>query len=275
MPQETYESTYKESHHFSFGKNWLDFLKTVNGQRKEEAKKSLLKFLGGSESIQGKTFIDVGCGSGLFSLAAYELGASRVVSVDIDDFSIACATHLRETLGNPKQWHIQKVSALDAEGIKSLGTFDVVYSWGVLHHTGDMYRALQNVLGLVRSGGIFYVALYNENISHWREGTSKFWLRVKRLYNHSPAFLKRIYLAVFLAYYFVGSLILFRNPFTYIRNHVSSRGMDWYHDRIDWIGGYPYEYAPPDAIINFFGDRGFLCRKFSLRVGLVAVSICL
>lgn len=268
MKRETYEETYTKGRHFSFGRNWKSFLAVITEERIDEAKKSLVKFLGGQEAIRGKTFVDVGCGSGLFSLAAFRLGASRIVSIDVDDFSVSCAKHLREKEGSPPVWSICKGSALDKDFLRERGSFDVVYSWGVLHHTGDMYRALENVSDLACEKGTLYIALYNDNTSNWREGTSKFWLRVKRRYNNASDFMKRMYLSLFIAYYFVGSLMLLRNPFTYIRNYVSSRGMDWYHDRIDWIGGYPYEYARPDEIVNFFGERGFLCRKIAYARGI-------
>lgn len=267
MKNEYYEDTYNKNNHFSFGKNWEQFLKTIDKEKILEAEKSLEDFLG-KDYLRDKTFVDVGSGSGLFSLAAFKLKTKQVASIDIDDFSIACTNHLKEKSGNPQNWIVAKGSALDDTLKEKFGTFDIVYSWGVLHHTGDMYKAIDNTCKLVAPGGIFFLAIYNKNTSHWREGTSKLWLKIKRAYNSASQPIKLLYLYLFISYYFIGSLLLFKNPYKYIRDYKSSRGMSWYHDRIDWIGGYPYEFASPDEIVNFAGERGFLCKKIKYRDGI-------
>ncbi len=256
VEKKLYEQSYRDKHHFSFGKNWQIFLRTLNSEKIEEAEKSLVDFLGGRKSIEGKTFVDVGCGSGLFSLAAYRLGASQVLSVDIDEFSLACAKHLRKQELSPNNWAIQKGSALDKEFLGSLGTFDIVYSWGVLHHTGDMYRALENTASLATENSLLYIALYNES-QHFLEGTSKFWVRAKMVYNKSNTLLKKIFEGVYTSYYVAGLLAHFKNPIRYIKNYQSLRGMNFYTDIKDWLGGYPYEYSTPEQIINFFLERNF------------------
>jgi len=267
MQKETYEDNYKNLKHFSFGKNWQDFLKSLNDERIENAKKSLVDFLGGEEKIKGKTFVDIGCGSGLFSLAAYKLGAAKVVSVDVDEFSIACVKHLKEKNGNPQNWEIKQGSALDENFIKSLGQFDIVYSWGVLHHTGDMYSALKNVSSLINPEGVFYLAIYNRNKNRLKEGTSNLWLMLKKAYNESNFLVKKVMEYVYIAYFFIGLLVMLKNPLKYIREYKSNRGMNWRNDIIDWLGGYPYEFAGPDEIINFFGKRKLLCKKLTYREG--------
>ena len=263
----TYEETYKNKHHFSFGKNWQDFLKTLNDEKVEEAKQSLISFIGGEENIKGKSFVDIGCGSGLFSLAAFQLGADRIVSVDVDEFSIACVTYLYEKAGKPKNWEITSGSALDADFLSSLGEFDIVYSWGVLHHTGDMYRALGNVKSLVGRDGILYIALYNKFSLSFRGGTADFWLKVKRLYNNSGCLMKGVMNVIYTIYSIIALLVAFENPFSYIKNYQSNRGMSWYRDIIDWIGGYPYEFASADEIVDFFGQYGFYCKKLKTVQG--------
>ncbi|OGE29025.1 hypothetical protein A2772_01970 [Candidatus Daviesbacteria bacterium RIFCSPHIGHO2_01_FULL_38_8b] len=258
MERELYEKNYKDSRHFSFGKNWQSFLKTLNEGRIREAEKSLISFLGDKENITGKTFVDIGCGSGLFSLAAYLLGAKKIISVDIDDTSVACTRYLHEKNGKPEQWEIRTGSALNQEFLKSLGTFDIVYSWGVLHHTGNMYQALENITALVASEGKLYVALYNDN-QRFMEGTSNFWLKVKKRYNKSSWFEKKIAETLYTLYYVLGLMFNLINPFTYIKNYSSLRGMNFMTDIKDWIGGYPYEFATPGKIVHYFKKRGFVC----------------
>src|SRR3954463_3479557 len=133
---------------FEFGKNWSKFLKRLDSSRIEEAEVSLRQFLS-VESLVGKRFLDLGSGSGLFSLAARRLGA-EVCSVDYDPQSVACTRYLRETFhNNDKDWQVFEGSALDRPFLAELGKFDVVYSWGVLHHTGSMWEAIRNAAELV------------------------------------------------------------------------------------------------------------------------------
>lgn len=257
---ELYESSYTNPRHFSFGKNWQEFLTSLNEQKIEEAKKSLIAFLGGKDNISGKTFVDIGCGSGLFSLAAYRLGAKKVVSVDIDDASVACARFLHQQEGQPPHWKIQTGSALDESFLKTLGHFDLVYSWGVLHHTGDMYQALRNITNLPNNSGKLYIALYNDN-PYFLEGTSRFWLTLKKLYNTLGFIGKKFLEVIYTTYYVIGLTINRMNPISYIRNYHSLRGMSFIIDIRDWLGGYPYEYATVKQITDFYTGLNFNCVK--------------
>lgn len=263
MNSEIYEDSYKNKKHFSFGKNWQIFLKTLNDERVEEAKKSLINFLGGEDKIKGKSFIDIGCGSGIFSLVAYLLGAKKIVCVDVDEFSVSCAEYLKQKKGNPKNWEIIKGSALDEKFINSLGHFDIVYSWGVLHHTGKMYEALKNVAMLVEPSGVFYLAIYNNNTQYKIEGTSRFWAKAKRTYNNSNLVVKKIIELTYTAYYFIGLAMNLKNPITYIKSYSTLRGMSFRTDIKDWLGGHPYEYATVDEITDYFEKLNFKSKKIN------------
>src|SRR6476620_5141731 len=129
---------------FEFGEHWSSFLRLVDEERVHAAEVSLAEMLG-RDDLSGQRFLDIGCGSGLFSLAARRLGA-RVHSFDYDRQSVACTVHLRERFfAHDAGWTVQQGSALDADYLASLGQFEVVYSWGVLHHTGNMQRAFMLV----------------------------------------------------------------------------------------------------------------------------------
>src|SRR4051812_49312550 len=131
----------------------------------------------GVTTLAGQRFLDVGSGSGLFSLAARRLGAS-VHSFDYDPQSVACTAQLKKRFfATDGSWKVERGSALDPVYLKSLGEFDIVYSWGVLHHTGQMWKALDLVGGPVKKGGKLFIALYNDQ--GWR---SRFWWRVKKTY---------------------------------------------------------------------------------------------
>ena len=79
---------------FEFGRNWLSFLGSLTEERIAQAEDSLRDMLG-SDAVKGKSFLDVGSGSGLFSLAAMRLGASKVHSFDYDEQSVECTKELK------------------------------------------------------------------------------------------------------------------------------------------------------------------------------------
>jgi 2-polyprenyl-3-methyl-5-hydroxy-6-metoxy-1,4-benzoquinol methylase len=142
----------------------------------------------GCDDLAGKSFLDIGSGSGLFSLAARQLGAS-VFSFDYDAQSVACTQEMkRRYFTEDPSWTIEEGSALDIDYIRSLGNFDIVYSWGVLHHTGDMWEGLKKVDSVVKTGGTLFIAIYND-----QGAKSRFWLRVKQVYNRLPKVLQPLY----------------------------------------------------------------------------------
>src|SRR5215510_1899574 len=99
---------------FEFGKNWRRFLEGVRDEQIVTAESSLKRMLG-VDSLAGLSFLDIGSGSGLFSLAARRLGA-RVHSFDYDPQSVACAAELRHRyFPGDGGWVVEKGSALDAD----------------------------------------------------------------------------------------------------------------------------------------------------------------
>ncbi len=231
---------------FAFGRNWRRFLATVSEARIAEAERSLAEMLDVTD-LSGKRFLDIGCGSGLFGLAARRLGA-HVHGFDIDPESVACARVLKNRFAaDDADWVIEQGSVLDAEWLASLGSFDVVYAWGVLHHTGDMARALENAAAAVAGGGRLFIAIYNDQ--GW---ISRYWTQVKRLYSASAG--ARPLLVLVHCPYLFGARFAVRA----LRGRLMlERGMSLWHDMIDWLGVYPFEVAKPDAIVAFHRERGF------------------
>lgn len=241
---------------FSFGRNWQNFLKSFDQERLRIAESSLTEFLK-LPDLKGKSFLDIGCGSGLFSYAAFSLGAERIVSFDVDPESVECCKYLHRQAGNPTHWEIHEGSILDKGFVSGLGTFDLVYSWGVLHHTGKLWDAMRYSAGLVNPGGLYYIAIYNKILA--RDGgpswIHSFWLEVKRTYNSWPKLGKYVLEPLAMAAYLAMVVAKLQNPFTHVKNYTSHRGMSWRTDATDWLGGYPYEFATVEEVFKFIKKR--------------------
>ena len=231
---------------FEFGKNWKNFLKTLDEKKIKEAENSLISMLG-VQSLEGKSFLDIGSGSGLFSLAARNLGAS-VVSFDYDDSSVWCTHKLRSQFyDGDNEWDVKQGSILDEEFLDTLPTFDFVYSWGVLHHTGNMWMSLKNTSKLVNEKGVLFISLYN-----YQPLASRYWRIVKKLYNQVPM-TRPFWILIHFLYPTVPSILL-----RILQRRNLPRGMNIWYDLLDWLGGYPFEVSTPQEIFSFYKSEGFV-----------------
>lgn len=256
MHSEDHATEVARHERFAFGENWARFLRDLDEGRIDQASASLREMLR-RDSLSGLTFLDVGSGSGLSSLVAYRLGA-RVHSFDYDPKSVACTRELHRRENSPATWTVEVGSVLDPSYMANLSQFDIVYSWGVLHHTGAMWVAIDHCISKVAPGGLLFLAIYNDQ--GWK---SRLWWGIKAVYNSLPRGLNTAYA------YSLGYLANAVNILKYtlrmqpmkaigpLLNYRARRGMSLHRDMVDWIGGFPYEVASYDTLVAYVASRGF------------------
>lgn len=260
------KTNLEEEMHYEFGKNWTRFLRVLNDKRIEIADQSLKDFLHKDE-LNGLKFLDVGCGSGLFSLSAKRLGAT-VYSFDYDILSVNCCKELKKRYLPPHhhpssmsdstkdEWIIEQGSVLDSEYMTQFRDYDIVYSWGVLHHTGNMELAFDNVAQAVKQGGLLFIAIYND-----QGKKSVRWRKIKKLYSNSSKIVRFFIASLYIIRHWIPVILkdtVFKlNPFRSFINYKKNRGMSMLYDLYDWLGGYPFEVASCGAILDKFREKGF------------------
>ncbi|MGD9211472.1 MAG: class I SAM-dependent methyltransferase [Desulfobacteraceae bacterium] len=242
---------------FSFGKNWKNYLKSVDKEEVNKAKDDIEEWLD-KNYVSGKTILDIGSGSGIHSLAFYLLDAKTVYSFDFDEYSVEATRSLWEKEGKPKNWIVSHGSILDKEYLKSFNEdFDIVYSWGVLHHTGAMWEAINSSINLVNPGGKLWISLYAKGPRYSKD------LALKQRYNSASQIGKKWMISKKIGRNMFSRLRHFKNPFTW--NEKKSRGMNVYHDIVDWLGGLPYEVASENEVLGVCREKGLILERIKVN----------
>ena len=249
-------SDIKSEQRFEFGKNWLDYIQQNYGEEVVQTSMNHILSFMGVENLNGNTFLDIGCGSGLHSVAALQAGAQSVHSFDYDPNSVAATQFVKQQAAMDRDWKIEQGSVLDSEYMMKLPKFDIVYSWGVLHHTGAVWEALKNASETVKDGGRFYIALYAADVQI--DPTPEFWLDIKRRYVSANWFVRRYFDAWYI-WRFMMNKNLKNLPvvFARMRSHKKNRGMSMMTDIRDWLGGWPMEFVYDDEVIKYCERLGF------------------
>jgi SAM-dependent methyltransferase len=236
---------------FNFGSNWKNYSKYALSGKKIETAKLHFDKLFENIDLNEKSFLDIGFGQGLSLLIATEKNANTV-GCDINPLcSEVLLFNMKMFNNNLNEIPVVIGSINDETTVENIlklndgNLFDIVHSWGVLHHTGNMWKAIEKSKNLVTKNGIFVIAIYNKHF------TAKFWHLIKKVYNSSGWFIKNLMLAGYLPLIFIRYLLYFQNPMKL------PRGMNIYYDAIDWLGGYPYQYASIDEILDYMNQNGF------------------
>jgi SAM-dependent methyltransferase len=235
---------------FRFGENWQSFIAGITEPQIAASERDLHKLFPNDELV-GATFLDVGCGSGLSMLAAMRLGAARVHGIDIDAESVCAAETLLTQYAPAGGWHVDPRSLFDFHD----DSFDIVHSWGVVPFTGGMWAALDHLCSLVRPTRALAIALYRRTPMCW------LWRLEKRIYSQASPRTQRIMRLIYEAAFLGAKAATGQNPFAYVRNFYTHRGMRWSNNVHDWLGGYPYESAKPEELAAFFDRSGFIVQR--------------
>lgn len=242
---------------YDFGRNWAEFAAKIDEEHLEEAKRNLTRLVG---DVQGCSFLDIGSGSGLHSAAALALGASKVRAIDYDPDSVATTRAILERFAPGLDWKVGRADALDTETLPK-EAFDIVYSWGVLHHTGDMWKGIRNAAALVEPGGRLCLALYVKT------PLCGAWKVEKRIYS-SQRWMRPFIRISYVGAYVIAKQIRVGNAIKYISDYKKSRGMHFMTDVDDWLGGYPYESIVPNELYGRMEALGFqLDAEFNTKAG--------
>ncbi len=244
------QSAVTERITFSFGQNWKSFLKEASQEAFRLADQDIRQWLGAGGAA-GLRVLDIGCGSGIHSLCFFAQGAAEVVSFDVDPNSVEATRSLWHQAGEPARWRVLQGSVLDRAFLSCMGNsaFDLVYAWGVLHHTGALWQAMANTCDLVAPAGRLWLAIYVKTPAYPQQ------LALKQRYNRATWLGKKYMVWRWIAGLMWERLRNGQNPFAW--NQRRYRGMDVYHDIIDWLGGLPYEVASEEEVVGFCTERGF------------------
>jgi SAM-dependent methyltransferase len=247
--------------HFAFGENWSDYSRTIDETRIQSAVENLQRLLN-QQTLGGLSFLDIGCGSGIHSLSALRLGAGPLLAVDFDPVSVNTCRDVLSKWADGFKWTCQPCSVFDIDSATS-DKFDIVYSWGVLHHTGDMWKAIGKAAEKVKPGGLFALAVYVKT------RLCEFWKIEKRIYRRFPTFLQFPFICLYSAVDLTRLLVRGVNPIKWVREYRKLRGMNYWHDAHDWLGGYPYESASAEEVAAFMKRQGFtLLKSFNTESSL-------
>ena len=240
----------KLQRHYSFGKNWLGYSQII-GSSEIDSVTSDLTILLNMKNLKQVSVLDIGSGSGVHDVGFYRLGCRNLTAIDYDQDCVKATQLTLEKFCPGSGFRVFQGDILSKD-MQSLGKFDLVYSWGVLHHTGNLYGAIRNAASLVAEGGQFAIALYRKTL------LCGFWKAEKRVYSILPTIIQRFIEVIYISFFSL-CLLFFRKTsiFNYIKNYSSKRGMNFFADVRDWLGGYPYESISPDDLRILMSSLGF------------------
>jgi ubiquinone/menaquinone biosynthesis C-methylase UbiE len=219
---------------------WTEYLPEV------EASENHWKIFYSGEEVKGKSVLDAGCGTGIFSIIFATNGAGRVTGIDISEGSLQTARGLKKKF-NLENADFQKQDMLALPF--SDESFDIVWAWGTVHHTTDPFRAITELLRILKPSGSILLAVYKRTrLTFLHEIIRKTLLRAPRKTWKG--------LARVMAFFLSPVIFLFK------KREKSRRGEKLEELIIDWYFVPIRHYYKPEEIRGFLEERGLVIEKY-------------
>lgn len=130
--------------------------------------------------FEGKKVLDLGCGGGRWSFGLASLGA-EITAVDVNKSALRSTEEALKPFSSKKhRFILSQIETLDA--VLPNDNFDLVWSWGVIHHCSSFTKALRTAGNYVKDGGLLYLYLYGRESVPYANDIEKF---KRRLYFNS------------------------------------------------------------------------------------------
>ncbi len=203
------------------------------------------------EEVKGKTVLDAGCGTGVFSIIFARNGAAKVTGIDISPGSLGTARGLKEKFGLAnaefQQQDMLHLSFRDA-------SFDIVWAWGTVHHTTDPLGAITELIRVLKPGGSLFLAIYKQ--------TSVTWIHeiIRKTMIRTPRWSWNVLAKA-------GAFMLTPVVFLFKRRQKSRKGEKLSELILDWYFVPIRHYYTPEEIRVFLERKKFRIEKYLAHSG--------
>lgn len=203
------------------------------------------------EEIKGKTVLDAGCGTGVFSIIFARNGAAKVTGIDISPGSLGTARSLKEKFGLTNvEFREQDMLHLPC----AAASFDIVWAWGTVHHTTDPLGAIAEFIRVLKPGGSLFLAIYKRTNVTWMHEI------IRKTMIRTPRWSWNV-LAKAGAFVLTPVVLLFK------RRQKSRKGEKLSELILDWYFVPIRHYYRPEEIQVFLERKNFKIEKYLAHSG--------
>lgn len=198
------------------------------------------------QDVRGKSVLDAGCGTGIFSTIFARNGAAKVLGIDISEGSLETAKALKAKFHlENTDFKKQDMLALPFED----ESFDIVWAWGTVHHTTDPFRAMCELTRVLKTGGSILLAVYTRTkVTFLHEIIRKTLIRTPR--------------KTWKALSKILALLLYPVVLVFKKREKSRKGEKLEELIMDWYFVPIRHYYYPEEIKTFLEEQGFAVEKF-------------
>ena len=219
---------------------WTEYLPEYN------ASETHWKIFYSPQDIEGKSVLDAGCGTGIFSIIFARNGAASVLGIDISEGSLETAKALK-TKFDLENASFQKQDMLDLPFADE--SFDIVWAWGTVHHTTDPFKAMSELIRVLRAEGSILLAVYTRT-------------RVTFLHEIIRKALVRTPRKTWKALSKILALVLSPVVYFFKKREKSRKGEKLEELIMDWYFVPIRHYYYPEEIKVFLEEQGFTIEKY-------------